>query len=98
MKTKKVVFILNETGKSVLDFYVHHDNICNITERYQLQRLEKVLSKYSKHGRSVRETEDKYNKLSKYQNTADVLVKLRINIMNKTDTYNRSQKKLLLKD
>ena len=86
MKTKKVVFILNETGKSVLDFYVHHDNICNITERYQLQRLEKVLSKYSKHDRSVREIEDKYNKLSKYQNTADVLVKLRINIMNKTDT------------
>ena len=66
MTTKKVVIILKKIRKSMLDFYVLHDIICKLTLIYQPQRLEKVLSKYSKHNRSVREIEDQYNELSKY--------------------------------
>ena len=50
----------------MLDIYVHHETIINLTEKYKPQRLDKVLSKYSKHSRSVGGREVQYNELSKY--------------------------------
>ena len=41
--------ILNEIRKSMLDFYVSHETTFNLTEKYQFQGSDKVLSKYSKH-------------------------------------------------
>ena len=40
--------ILNEIRKSMLDFHVYHDTIFKLIIKYQHQRLDKVLSKYSK--------------------------------------------------
>ena len=47
-------------------FYAHHDNIFKLNEKYQTQRLDKMLSEYSKQSRSVRETEDHYREQNKY--------------------------------
>ena len=66
-----VVSILNVIRKSMLNFYVHHDTIFIMIQKYQLQRLDKVLSKYSKHS-----------------------IRLKINMKNKVNIYNRSRKKL----
>ena len=45
----------------MLVFYVHHDVIFTLTEKYQPLRLDEVLSKYSKQSRSVGEIEDHQN-------------------------------------
>ena len=55
---KRVVSILNKIRKSILDF--------KLIEKYKPQKLDKVLTKYSKHSRSAGEIEDQYNELSKY--------------------------------
>ena len=54
------ISISNEIMKPMLVFYVHHDVIFKLTEKYQPQILDELLSKYSKHSRSVREIEDQY--------------------------------------
>ena len=49
---KKIIFsMLNEIRITMLDFYVHYNTFSKLTKRYQLQRLDKVLSKYSQHCR-----------------------------------------------
>ena len=59
--------ISNNIIKSMLViFYVHHDVIFNFAEKYQPQRLDEVLSKYSKQSRLVGEIEGHQNELSKY--------------------------------
>ena len=63
---KRVVSILNEIRKSMLDFYVSHETIFNLIEKYQFQGSDKVLSKYSKHGWTIREVEDQFNELCIY--------------------------------
>ena len=40
---KRVVSILNEIRKSILDFYVHYDSIFKLTKKYHSQRLDKAL-------------------------------------------------------
>ena len=55
---KRVVSILNKIRKSILDF--------KLIEKYKPQKLDKVLTKYSKHSRSAGEIEDQYNELRKY--------------------------------
>ena len=40
---KRVVSILNEIRKSILDFYVHYDTIFKLTKKYHFQRLDKTL-------------------------------------------------------
>ena len=50
----------------MLHFYVRHDTILKLIKNYQLQRLDKVLSKYSKYRRSVGEIRDQYEELSQY--------------------------------
>ena len=50
----------------MLDFYNYHETFYKLTKKYQHRRLDKVLSKYSKLSKSVRETEDYFNELSKY--------------------------------
>lgn len=44
----------------MLHFYVRHDTILKLIKNYQLQRLDKVLSKYSKSRRLVGEIRDQY--------------------------------------
>ena len=63
---KGVISILNEIKNSLLDFYLHHKTIFKLTGKQQPRRLDKVVSKNSKHSRSVGEIEDCYNELSKY--------------------------------
>ena len=58
--------ILNEIRKSMLDFYVSHETIFNLTEKYQFQGSDKVLSKYSKHSWTITEIEDQFNELCIY--------------------------------
>ena len=62
----RVVSILNEIRQSTLDFYVHHDTIFKLTEKYNPQILNKVISRHSNHDRSIEEIEDQYEKQSKY--------------------------------
>ena len=50
----------------MLNFYVYHDNIFKLAEKYQPQRLNKVVSKHSNHIRSIEEIKDQYEKQSKY--------------------------------
>ena len=66
MTTKKNFCILNKIRKSMPYFYVHHETFSKLTEKYKPQILDSVLSKYSKHSRSVGEIEDRYNEISKY--------------------------------
>ena len=63
---KKVVSILNEIKNYVLDFYFHHETVFKLTKKYQPQRLDKVLNKYSKHSKLFRDSEDQFNELCKY--------------------------------
>ena len=46
--------------------YTHHESIFKLTEKYQPPRLDKVLREYSKYSRSVGETKEKYNEITKY--------------------------------
>ena len=48
---KRIFSMLNEIRITMLDFYVHYNTFSKLTKRYQLQRLGKVLSKYSQHCR-----------------------------------------------
>ena len=66
MMKKRVVSILNEIRQYTFDFYVHHDTIFKLTEKYNPQILNKVISRHSNHSRSIEETEDQYEKQSKY--------------------------------
>ena len=66
MTAKRVVNTLNEIRKSMLNFYVYHDTIFKLAEKYQPQRLDKVVSKHSNHIRSTEEIKDQYEKQSKY--------------------------------
>ena len=50
----------------MFDLYVHNETTFKLVDKYQPQRLDKALSKYSKHSRSVQEIEDQLNQLSKY--------------------------------
>ena len=63
---KRLLSILNKIRKSILDFYVPHETIFKLIKKYKPQKLDKVLTKYSKHSRSAGEIEDQYNELSKY--------------------------------
>ena len=50
----------------MLDLYVHKQTTFKLTDKYQPQRLDNALSKYSKQSRSVQEIQDQLNQLSKY--------------------------------
>ena len=63
---------------SMLHFYVRHDTILKLIKNYQLQRLDKVLSKYLKYRRSVGEIRDQYEE-------SDQLEKLNISLKNKVN-------------
>ena len=63
---KRVVTILNEARISMLNFYTYRGTFSKLTKKYQAQRLDEVLSKYSKRSKSVREIEDHDDELSKY--------------------------------
>ena len=63
---KRVVSILNEIKNCVLDFYFHRETVFKPTKKYQPQRLDKVLNKYSKHSKLFRDSEDQFNELCKY--------------------------------
>ena len=63
---KRVVRILNEIKNCVLDFYFHRETVFKPTKKYQPQRLDKVLNKYSKHSKLFRDSEDQFNELCKY--------------------------------
>lgn len=41
MATKRELIL-----KSMLDFYIHHETISKLIEKYQPQELDKLLSKY----------------------------------------------------
>ena len=50
----------------MLEFYVHNNNVFKLIEKYRPRRLNRVLSKYSKRSKSVKEIEDQEKELSKY--------------------------------
>ena len=54
-RLNRVVSILNEIRNSMLDFYTYCETFSKLIKNYQPQRLGKVLNKYSKHSKSVRE-------------------------------------------
>ena len=63
---KRVVSILNKVKNFVLDFYLNRETILKLSKKYKPQRLDKVLSKYSKYSKSVGEIEYYYDKTVKY--------------------------------
>ena len=63
MTAKRVVNTLNEIRKSMLNFYVY---VFKLAEKYQPQRLDKMVSKHSHHIRLNEEIKDQYEKQSKY--------------------------------
>ena len=62
MTVKRIVSALNEISKSILDVYVHYDTIFKLAEKYQPQRLDKVISRHTNHNISVDEIKDQYEK------------------------------------
>ena len=66
MTAKRIVSALNEVSKSILDVYVYYDTIFKLTEKYQPQRLDKVISRQTNHNISVDEIKDQYEKQSKH--------------------------------
>ena len=50
----------------MVDFYIHHDPIFKLIKKCQLERLYKVLRKYSKVSRSFREFENQFEELTRY--------------------------------
>ena len=48
------------------NFYLHHETILKLTKNCQPQRFGRVLSKYSKHSKSIGEIKDCYDELSIY--------------------------------
>lgn len=66
----------------MLDFYLNHETPFKLNEKYQHQRLNKVLSKYSKHSQSVTEIEDLYKELNKYsKSTPEVTIAEKLKLM-----------------
>ena len=45
---RRAVSILNEIRNSLFDFYLNRGTTFKMTRRYQAQKLDKTLSKYSK--------------------------------------------------
>ena len=81
-------------------FYLHRETIFKLTKKYHPQRLDKVLSKYLKPSKSVREIEDHYNELSKYSKSpSEVIIAERVKLKKnkktkeneKTKSRNRNQ-------
>ena len=68
MATKKVVSILNEVRKSMLDFYTYHETIFKLTKNCKPERLVKMPWSYSKHSKSV---ENQYNEQLDTQDARD---------------------------
>ena len=67
MKTKQeFVRILNAVKSSILDFYLNNKTISKLTKKCQPHRLDKVLSKCSKHGKSVGEVGCYYDEPIEY--------------------------------
>ena len=52
-----VARVLNIVKNFILDFHLHKETISMLTKKYQSQILDKVLSKYSKHSKSIVEIE-----------------------------------------
>ena len=50
----------------MLDFYDYSDTIFKLAKKYKSQKINKVLSKYLKHTKSVAEIEEQYDELKKY--------------------------------
>ena len=57
-RQKRVTSTLNV---KIFDFYVNHENIFKLSEKYQPQRSDKKVSKFSKLSKTNRQTEDQFN-------------------------------------
>ena len=55
-----------QSKNSILDFYLNRESISKLTKIYQPQRLNRMLSKYLKHVKSVGEMEYYYDQAIKY--------------------------------
>ena len=63
---KRVASILSIIRNNLVDFYTCEDIFFNLAKKYSPQRVNRVLSKYSKLTRSVTEIEDHSNEIEKY--------------------------------
>lgn len=85
---KKGVFsIFNAVKNCTFDFYCNRETIFKLIRKYQSQRLDKKLNKYSKHSKSVGEIENYYNATVKYlksEQEKTIPETLKLNTRNKT--------------
>ena len=65
VRQKTVPSILNAVKNSLLYFYLYRETIFKLIKKFWHQRLDKVLSKYSLHSKSVREVKY-YDQTTKY--------------------------------
>ena len=63
---KRVVSILSVIRNNLVDFYTFQDIFFNLTKKYSLLRVNRVLSKYSTCSRLVTEIADHSNEIEKY--------------------------------